>query len=97
CMFFAGLVLTVYTVAREGFSGIIEQIEEGERLESDTSNINTIGMKLALTAIIGLYYMIFKKQFWVLPLIALPFIISVASASKKVIIMYVLAILLFSY
>ena len=97
CMFTAGLILTAYTLALNGFSGMLEQMEEGERLQSETTNINTIGMKLSFTAIIGLYYIIFKRKFWIIPLIILPFIVSVATASKKVIIMYVIAIMMFAY
>lgn len=97
CMFVAGLILTVYTVALNGLSGIIEQMKAGERLNSDTSNINDIGMNLALTVIIGLYYIINKRKFWMIPLIILPFIISVSTASKKVIIMYIIAIMILSY
>ena len=97
CMFIAGLILTAYTLVLEGFSGIIQQMEEGERLNSETTNINTIGINLSLTAIIGLYYIIFKRKFWIIPLIIIPFIVSVATASKKVILMYVIAIMMFAY
>ena len=97
CLFVAGLILTVYTIAINGFSGIIEQMEAGERLNSETSNINDIGMNLAITVIIGLYYVIFRKKIWIVFLIILPFIISVSTASKKVIIMYIIAIIMLSY
>ena len=97
CMFVAGMILTVFTLATEGWSGMIKQMQEGERLQTETSNINTIGMQLALTSIIGLYYALFKKKYWALPMIILPFIVSVATASKKVIIMYIIAMMIFAY
>ncbi len=89
----SGVCLTLYMICYYGVSGLITKLgTELSRVGGEINNVNTIGMELAMTALIAIYFgMNNNKKFYLLA--ALPIILALSTASKKAIIGIVLGLI----
>lgn len=95
----AGVILSLYAIiSYGGFSSFYYQAtQENARIGSEVGQTNSIGMRCAYTVVLLFYYSIYKKKFILFPVAILPFVVSMASGSRKAIFIVALgvAILLF--
>ena len=94
CLFISGLIGSVYILGYYGIEGYKKLLLEGERVGTEITNVNTIGLNMAYTVIIGFYYGYIKKKRYAYFLIILPVILSLGSGSRKALILMVLGIAL---
>lgn len=94
CLFISGLVSSVYIMGYYGIEGYAKLLREGERVGSEITNVNTIGLTTAYTVVIGFYYGYIKKKRFSYALIILPIILSLGSGSRKALTLMVLGIVL---
>ena len=92
----AGVVLSVYTIIHYGgFSSFYYQAtRDNARLGSGVGQTNSIGMHCAYTVVLLFYYAIYKKKFILYPVAIIPFIVSMASGSRKAVFIIALGIAL---
>ena len=83
CLFISGLIGSVYILGYYGIEGYKKLLLEGERVGTEITNVNTIGLNMAYTVVIGFYYGYIKKKRYAYFLILLPVILSLGSGSRK--------------
>lgn len=93
---FSGLALSVYGIVKNGgfasFYALATQ--EGNRIGTGGDmNVNAIGMICAYSVVVLIYYAMFKKRYLCYIISVLPFMTSVATGSRKSIILIVVGIL----
>ena len=94
---YSGLALSVYVIVKNGgFSAFYRlATETGNRIGSGGNmNVNSIGMICAYTVVTLLYYAIIRKKKFCYLVMVLPFMTSVASGSRKSIILMVVGLLM---
>ncbi len=93
-MCIAGTVYAIYTILYFGVDTYFAGLEEGERMGSEITNVNTIGMATASAALISLWNVFYNKKYWYLVSTVICGIVALGSGSRKVLIMLVLGIFL---
>lgn len=87
----AGLALIGYSFYSYDFFQIINMMSSGNsvRIGSDIVQTNVFGMQHAMTAIIAVYYLIYKKKYKVvhIAILAISFLFAMSSASRKALLM----------
>jgi len=79
----SGLIGCAYILGYYGFDGYMALLQEGERAGTEITNVNTIGMYMAFSVIIGFYYgYVRKKKIGYFAMI-LPLVLAMGSASRK--------------
>ena len=91
-MFVAGMLGSFYMLGYYGFSGYMEMLKEGERAGQEISNVNVIGMYMAIAVLIGFYLAYIKGKLYCYVLIALPLVMALGSGSRKVLVILVVGI-----
>ena len=103
----AGLALAIYVYAQYGneFWILMQEATDYrpgyvDRLGSDLANANTIGMYTAISALIALYYILFDRKSKLRTVVCVPimvfcFIVAMAAASKKGVLVLALALVCF--
>lgn len=84
-LFYSGLALLAYSLAVYGFSGLIEQMQEGTRVGGEIGNENTFGLVFSYACICGFYFAFFKKKWLYLVGSACFVFFALSSGSKKAI------------
>lgn len=95
CNATAGTVYSIYILAFYGVGKYIRLLQNSERIGSEIANVNTIGVILAFSCIIYLWYILYLKKYIMIIPFALNLIVSVGTGSKKVILCLVVGIFLF--
>ena len=85
-MFVAGMLGSFYMLGYYGYSGYMEMLKEGERAGQEISNVNVIGMYMAITVLLGFYFAYIKSRVYCYILIALPLVMALGSGSRKVLV-----------
>lgn len=89
----AGNAVAIYTVIHYGVAGLLQMINAGyERVGGDFVNENTLGIFLATSAAITLYQVVHRKEYKRIAFMLLPLVISLMTASKKVILILAISI-----
>lgn len=83
----AGYIVSVYAINFYGLEGL--GLEEGERLESEFANINSIGMTAALACVIQVHELLCKKSRWS-ALMMIPAVIMVAATQSRKALVYLI-------
>lgn len=90
----SGTIFAVYTVLYFGVAEYFAGLEEGTRMGSEITNVNTIGLAAATSAIIALWYMLYRKKYiYVIPMIVCG-IVAFGTGSRKVMICLVIGIVM---
>lgn len=93
-IFISGIISTVYIIGYYGFGGYMKMLVDGERAGGEINNVNSIGMYMAFTVLIGFYYAYIEKKRFSYLLIILPFILSLGSGSRKALVTIAIGITL---
>ena len=93
-IFISGIISSLYILSYYGISGYIKMLTDGERAGVEITNVNSIGMYMAFTVIIGFYYAYIEKRKISYLLIILPFIMSLGSGSRKALLTIAIGIIL---
>lgn len=91
----AGTVYSIYILAFYGLGNYLLLLQNSERIGSEIANVNTIGVILAFSCIIHLWYILYQKKYIMIIPFALNLIVSVGTGSRKVILCLVVGIFLF--
>ena len=91
-MFVAGVLGSFYMLGYYGFSEYMEMLKEGERVGQEISNVNVIGMYMAITVLLGFYFAYIRRKLYCYILMILPVVMSLGSGSRKVLVVLVLGI-----
>lgn len=92
--FIAGIALSIYSIFFFGWNNIITALLSNIRLGGDISQANVFGMQLATTVIICFYYLTFHGKKIMIPISIIPFILAMASGSRKTLIILTLGIII---
>lgn len=93
-LFVSGIVLMVFSFFIYGFEGFFEILQEEERLGGEISNENTFGKVFAYGVIAGLYLVIYQKKYWSIIVSFLFLGFSLASGSRKAILIIIIGVTL---
>ncbi|MBR4587121.1 MAG: O-antigen ligase family protein [Lachnospiraceae bacterium] len=87
-------VYSLYILFYYGLSNFIRLIQLSERVGSELTNVNTIGVCTALGAILTLWYMLYEKRYHYIAPLVLCAVVSISTASKKVVLCFVVGFFL---
>lgn len=90
----AGTSFAVYTIFYYGVSDYFSGLLQGERMGSEITNVNTIGMATLSSLIIGFWYVLYHKKKWGLLPMIVSAITALGSGSRKVIFSLAVSLLL---
>ena len=97
-VFWAGLAMCIYVLYTYGIGTYLSMLVNGERVGSEITNVNSIGMYAAITVIIGLYYAIYDNKKLYYFIILLPIFIGFGTGSRKTLLAMVIgAFILFAF
>lgn len=93
-IFISGIISSLYILSYYGISEYIKMLTDGERAGAEIANVNSIGMYMAFTVIVGFYYAYIEKRRISYLFIILPFIMSLGSGSRKALLSIAIGIIL---
>ncbi len=97
-VFWAGLAMCIYVLYTYGIGTYLSMLVNGERVGSEITNVNSIGMYAAITVIIGLYYAMFDNKKLYYFMIFLPIFIGFGTGSRKTLLAMIIgAFILFAF
>lgn len=79
----AGIVFAAYTVLYFGIDEYFDILNSGERVGAEITNVNAIGVICSLTAVMLLWYILYRKMFVAVLPLALCVLVSLATGSRK--------------
>lgn len=82
-MYFAGILLMLYSISVYGISGFFSALQANERMGYGVTNANTFGRVFAYSILAGLYFVLYKKKWWYGLGCLLFLIFALSSGSKK--------------
>lgn len=90
----AGVIFSIYVISYYGIGEYFNKLMSGERVGAEINNVNAIGLQTSIAFIIAFFYGLYdnKKGYFLLSII--PFIISLGTGSRKVIVAIVLGVVL---
>lgn len=91
-LFISGLILSVVVISFYGITEYIRLMLKGYRLGGMINNVNTIGLYMAVTVIIGFYYGYIKGKSWLYIVDVLPLFVGFGTGSRKCLVMMALGI-----
>lgn len=83
CTLYSSIIVTLYTVYNKGIMAIWNTLTNGQRLEVDFANINSISEIGAIGVIIMFYYIFYKKKYMYIFFMGINIFIIAASGSRK--------------
>lgn len=87
-----GIIYFAWTLYIYGLSEFFQMLQSGnERLGNEVSQTNVFGMNAGVFAVAYIYWLIMRKKYWYLPLIAAMILLIAASASRKAVLVLPLA------
>lgn len=92
---FSGIVLSIYTIFQNGGLSEFYRLAtlQGTRIGRSGMNVNNSGIICAFSVVLLAYYAMYKKKRFCYAVAVLPFVVSIASGSRKSIILMVVGIL----
>lgn len=91
CIYIAGIALAVYTIYMQGgLGGYLAQLNSGNRVGGNVNNVNTIGLGTSISAIIAMYYIIFKRRRYDALALILCGFVALGTGSNKALVVMVL-------
>ena len=93
-LFVSGIALMLFSFVVYGFEGFFDILQEEERLGGEISNENTFGKIFAYGVISGLYLVIYQKKYWCSIVCFLFLAFSLASGSRKAILIIIIGVTL---
>lgn len=93
-IFFSGVIGSLYIFGYYGVDEYLEMLEAGERAGSEIANVNTVGMYMAITTIIGFFLGYEKKKIYCYILLLPAVVLALGSGSRKALAMMVIGIIL---
>lgn len=94
CIFWSGIVISVYTITFYGFETFKYMLLNSERVGNDYANANAIGMWMAITVTVGVWLIAFYGFRLKYCAIALPFFIVALAQSRTALIEAIIGVLL---
>ena len=92
-LLFSGFIFSVYIVMYYGVNNYFNMLLSGLRIGEEINNVNTLGLQLSISVLIAIYYGLnYSKKYYMFSI--LPIIVSLGTASRKVIILLVLGSIL---
>ena len=82
-LYISGIAMCVYVVFSTGLTNYIDMLINGARAGDDIGNVNAVGGRAAITAVIGLYYAFFKNKKINYVLMLIPVFVSLGTGSRK--------------
>ncbi len=94
-----GFIMSIYVIVHYGgLSAFYHQAsKEGTRLGGEIIQTNVLGMTAAYAVIVFYYYMLKNKQIYLGAFAVLPFIVAMASGSRKALVIVVLGVVMLSF
>lgn len=84
----AGLIMSLYVLCYYGFNNYMTMLINGQRVGTDITNVNYIGLNALMATCCCIYRLVKDKKWYYLLVSIAPFIVSFGSGSRKVIIAY---------
>lgn len=94
-LYFAGMIMSIYTIFSYSPSVFIESIFSGNRLGSEISQANILGMYAAYTSVLSVYLGLEKKSISITCGAIIPILVILASGSRTGLLICLLGIILF--
>lgn len=94
-LYFAGMIMSIYTIFSYSPSVFIESIFSGNRLGSEISQANILGMYAAYTSVLSVYLGLEKKSISITCGAIIPILVILASGSRTGLLICFLGIILF--
>ena len=82
-LYVAGLFYTAFFFLYFGTDAILESIFSGSRIGGEIANQNTLSFRISISAVIGMYYVLFRKHYWNIVPVAFCFIGILAPGSRQ--------------
>ncbi len=79
----SGIIGGIYIFLYYGIDGYIKLLSKGERIGTEINNVNSIGVYMTFSVIIGFFYGYIKKKKLGYLAMLLPFLLSMGSGSRK--------------
>ena len=92
-LFISGMICAYVVIEFYGITEYISLMIKGERLGGMISNVNTIGLYMAVTVITGFYYGYIKKINWMYAVTVIPLMVGFGTGSRKCLVMMAFGIL----
>lgn len=89
-MFFAGIILALYSISVYGIGGFISALQAEERMGYGITNANTYGRVFAYSIVAGLYFALYKNKWWYGLGCILLLLFALSSGSKKSILIIII-------
>ncbi len=94
----AGILISLYTIAAYGFNAIMVLLVSGQQLKVTFSNINSISIQAAMTVVICLYELMYRNRKLSSLLLCIPCLMVIAaSGTRKSLLIVILGVVLLLY
>lgn len=87
----AGYIVSIYAIFYYGLENL--GLEEGQRLDNEFSNINTIGMAAALACVLQIYELLYKRSRWSVVMMIPAVIMVAATQSRKALVLLIAGVM----
>ncbi len=82
-LYIGTIIMCLYTVFYYGIGEIISRISVGLRIGQEINQSNGMGIYCTVLNILSLYYLIFEKNYWSIPVLILSTFVMVGAGSRK--------------
>ncbi len=92
-----GIIFSIYVINFYGIGQYFKLLAQGRRVGGEVANVNAIGLKTSISFLLCIFFGMYenKKSFYILSTI--PFIVSLGTGSKKVILIIGIGLILLFY
>lgn len=87
-VFVAGVFYACFYYLYYGYKEIIDSILTGSRIGADINDQNGMSFSIAMSMVVGFYYLIFEKKYWTIPILLFGFSAILATGSREGFICY---------
>lgn len=93
-LYIGTVIMCIYTVMYYGVGEIISRISVGNRIGQEINQSNGMGIYCTVLNILSLYYLMYEKHYWSIPVLILSSFVMVGAGSRKSFLLMAMALLI---
>ncbi len=93
-LYIGTVIMCIYTVMYYGVGEIISRISVGDRIGQEINQSNGMGIYCTVLNILSLYFLMFEKHYWSIPVLILSSFVMVGAGSRKSFLLMAMALLI---
>lgn len=93
-LYIGTVIMCIYTVMYYGVGEIISRISVGDRIGQEINQSNGMGIYCTVLNILSLYFLMFEKHYWSIPVLILSSFVMVGAGSRKSFLLMTMALLI---